>query len=301
MAKSHADAALALLIAVLCILALWRLAWWGWRLLRQGAGRLAKRFRGSSIWERLHPVQAALRRRAPRSYAFLRARLAPGRFDGLPLTLLVAAALYLASLLGGLIEDVVEAEEIVALDQAVNAFFAPWRSTFLLMLFIWITEFGANPALIAVVIVSTGFLWADRRASFILPLWVTILGANLTTWAGKYGFGRTRPAFETVATAFSPSFPSAHATAALAVYGFVAYAIARDATPRQRFEIAFWTLILIALIGFSRIFLSVHFLSDVAAGFLVGGFWLLVGFSLQEFQRQRLAAGRRELGKDLNA
>ena len=41
---------------------------------------------------------------------------------------------------------------------------------------------------------------------------------------------------------------------------------------------AFWTALLIATIGFSRIFLSVHYLSDVTSGFLVGGFWLLITF-----------------------
>jgi membrane-associated phospholipid phosphatase len=89
----------------------------------------------------------------------------------------------------------------------------------------------------------------------------------------------------------SPSFPSGHATGALAVYGFVAYAIARDRGGlRLRFELTFWTLVLAALVGLSRVFLSVHYASDVAAGFLVGGFWLLAGFALTEYLRQRAAA-----------
>lgn len=89
-------------------------------------------------------------------------------------------------------------------------------------------------------------------------------------------------------TAQSASFPSAHAAGAMAVYGFLAYAIARDLpSPRARFQAAYWTSILIALIGLSRVVLSVHYASDVAAGFLVGGFWLLVGFAIAEFARER--------------
>jgi undecaprenyl-diphosphatase len=73
----------------------------------------------------------------------------------------------------------------------------------------------------------------------------------------------------------------------MAVFGFLAYALARDLDrPRQRFEVVFWTAVLIALVGFSRVFLGVHFLSDVASGFLVGGFWLLVGFTLVEWRRR---------------
>jgi undecaprenyl-diphosphatase len=72
----------------------------------------------------------------------------------------------------------------------------------------------------------------------------------------------------------------------MAVYGFVAYAIARDLDPaRKRFELDFWALVVVALVGFSRIFLSVHYTSDVATGLLVGTFWLLVGFALSEHSR----------------
>jgi undecaprenyl-diphosphatase len=93
-------------------------------------------------------------------------------------------------------------------------------------------------------------------------------------------------------TALSPAFPSAHATGAAAVYGFVAYAIIRDAlSARQRFEVAYWSMVLIALVSFSRIFLGVHFASDVAAGLLVGSFWLLVAFTLAEYLRQRGTPG----------
>jgi len=67
--------------------------------------------------------------------------------------------------------------------------------------------------------------------------------------------------------------------------------ISREAvTVRRRFEIVFWSAVLIVLIGFSRMLLSVHYASDVAAGFLVGGFWLLVGFAVAELSRLRRSA-----------
>ena len=83
----------------------------------------------------------------------------------------------------------------------------------------------------------------------------------------------------------------------MAVYGFLAYAIARVLPlPRDRFEVAFWTFVLILFVGFSWIFLSVHYTTDVASGFLVGGFGLLVGWTLAERHWNadlvRAAAGR---------
>ncbi|HYD99223.1 MAG TPA: phosphatase PAP2 family protein [Alphaproteobacteria bacterium] len=254
----------------------------GWRTAPRLAGRLGLQ-RARPLWHRVAE-------RYPRPSAWIAARLHGGRFTGLPLTLMVVAAAYILSLLGGLVDALHEAEGIARIDQAVNDWFAPWRLTPLVEGFVWLTTLGTGAALAGVAVTATGFLWADRRPGFILPLWVTLIGALSTTWAGKFAIGRPRPEFIEAVTAASPSFPSAHSTGAMAVLGFCAYAMARDLPPgRGRFEVGFWAAVLIALIGFSRIFLSVHFLSDVLSGFLVGGFWLLVGFALVEWRR---AAGR---------
>ena len=262
-----------------------------WRLVRLaiwGYGRTGTWVDGVGMRERIRPWIAVARARAPRLCAAVEPRLSPRHFAGLPLTLIAVAALYLAGLFAGLIEEVMEAEGLHRLDEAINAFFGPWRDHLLVALFLWITELGAGPTLTAVSIVATGFLWAHRRAGFVLPLWVSFIGAQATTWLGKYVIARDRPTFIEAVTAASPSFPSGHATAAMALYGFLAYVIARDLPSlRMRFEIAFWAAVLIACVAFSRIFLSVHYASDIAAGLLVGAFWLLVGFALSELARGR--------------
>lgn len=241
--------------------------------------------RSRAAWARTHPLRAALALRVPALYAWLAARLDPRAPSGLPLTLMVVGALFLVAQLGGLVAELREAEGLVAFDLAINEALRAWRVPILVHLFAWITDLGAEPARVAVAIAATGFLWAHGRRFVLLPLWLTILGAGATTWIGKYALDRTRPEFVTEVTALSPSFPSAHATGAMAVYGFIAYAILREAgTRRQRFTIGYWTMVLIGLIGFSRVFLSVHHTSDVAAGFLLGGFWLLVGITLAEWR-----------------
>jgi membrane-associated phospholipid phosphatase len=285
--NSHASGAFVIMF-VLCILLLWLAAWQLVRLSTAALQVLAERLPRSSVLARTHPLRAALRERLPSTYGFVASRLTPHRFDGLPLTLIAVAGLYLVFLLGGLIEDVLEAEEIIRFDRAVNRFIAPWRTPSLVQIFTWITELGAAPALTLVSVVTTSFLWSLGRGYLMLPLWITILGAHATTWFGKFGFDRERPAFVTSVTALSPSFPSAHAAGSMAVLGFVAYLIARDLSrPRQRFEVIFWSLALITLISFSRIFLAVHHTSDIAAGLLVGGFWWLVGFAVAEQLRWR--------------
>jgi len=234
-------------------------------------------------------IGSRIRALFPEATRLLQARLTPSRYTGLPLTLIVISALYIAALLGGLVEELLEADELVRLDEAINQRIGPIRTDGMITVFIWITDLGGSAALIAVALVTTGLLWAHCRRYMIAPLWLTILGSQITTYAGKYVLVRQRPEFVTDIVAFTPSFPSGHATSSMAVYGFIAYTVARGlVTTRQRFEIIYWTAVLISLIGFSRMLLGLHYASDVAAGFLVGGFWLLLGFALAEHKNHTL-------------
>ncbi len=278
--------------AILFIFLLHRIGWTLTRLLFGWAGRVPPGLWGLSDWFAAHRLHLRFAARYPRLYAIAWARLSPASFAGLTLTLMVAAALYVASLQAGLIFDVFENDNLVRFDKALNAFLALWRTAPLIDLFLWITVLGAGPTITMVALVASAFLWADARRGLIVPLWLTLLGAEATSWSGKYLVGRVRPDFIEAAretmSALSPSYPSGHATASMAVYGFLAYAIARDlGSLRSRFEVAFWTSVLVGSIGFSRMFLSLHFASDVAGGFLVGGFWLLAGFILAERSRTR--------------
>jgi undecaprenyl-diphosphatase len=274
-------ASLAVIVAVLALRAvLWHVvssAACAWPGVRRASGN-------RPAWARAVPVR--LRARYPRTCAVLNSRLSPATFTGLPLTLMAIAAVYAVVLLGGLIEDLREADSLIRLDQGVNAWFSPYRATWLVAEFIWVTALGAGPATTAVAATASALLWSQGRARMLIPLWITFLGAQGTTWATKYAIGRVRPTFLNAVSAASPSFPSGHAAAATALVGFLAYVIARDLPElRRRFDVAFWAALVIALVCFSRLFLSVHYLSDVAGGILIGAFWLLVGFAIAELQR----------------
>lgn len=226
----------------------------------------------------------------PKTTRLLQARLTPRRYTGLPLTIIVIMALYISALFGGLVEELLEADELVRLDESINQGIDPIRTDGMISIFIWITDLGGSATFVAVALVTTGLLWAHCRRYMIAPLWLTILGSQITTYAGKYVFARQRPEFVAEIIAVTPSFPSGHATSAMAVYGFIAYIVARDLiTTRQRFELIYWAAVLISLIGFSRMLLGLHYASDVAAGFLVGGFWLLLGFAVAEHKYRKTA------------
>jgi membrane-associated phospholipid phosphatase len=188
--------------------------------------------------------------------------------------LLVGAAGCAAVLFAIMTVLVLHTGQVAQFDAAVSALVAPYRAPWLLDAFVWLTTLGAGAALAGVVMTAMGFLWADRRTGLILPLWVAFAGAEASVWAVKYAVGRARPVFlQGVASAASSSFPSAHATVAAATFGFVAYAVAREISGRRaRFQLAFWAAVLVALIAFSRVFIGVHFGTDVVGGLLLGLF-----------------------------
>lgn len=290
---SSADIMLPALLSGLALLG-WLL---GWRLCLCGL-RLRDRFARHPPqmprWLDTVAMRADPAARWPRGWSFLARRASPHRFEGLPLSLMIAAALCLLFLMAGLVEAVLEAGEMRTLDQFVNAWLANYHTPALVAAFRWITGLGGTETLTAVSLVATGFLWADHRGRYIVPLWVAIAGSQTMTWLGKYAFARPRPEFVTAAEVHSPSFPSAHAAGAMVVYGFIAYALTRDMRQAlQRFHLAYWLAVVVTLVGFSRVFLNVHYVSDVALGFMLGIFWLLVGAAIHEYGRAR---ARRQFG-----
>jgi membrane-associated phospholipid phosphatase len=272
---------LCLAATVVALFLLRSLVWSGLRT----AHRLVLRF----VWPlggywQAHPFKAALATRFPRSFAWGAARLQPQRFTGLALTLIVCAMVYAVSLFAGLLDELHEAEGLVRFDEALNRALDAIRVEPVTGLFLWLTDLGGGPAIVTVALTATAFLWIENRRRYIPALWATLVGAHATTWAGKFLVGRARPEFLEIASAEWPSFPSGHATGSLAIYGFLAYIVLRRlVSPRARFEVVYWTVVLVALIGFSRVYLGVHFLSDVASGFLVGVFWLLAGVAIAEW------------------
>ncbi len=279
---------ISILVMVAMIIAFRLAAWWGLRLISRLFSKAVTVLKQVQVGKEISGLGSRIKASFPNTTRLMQARLTPSRYSGLPLTLIVIAALYIAALLGGLVEELLEADELVRLDVDINQRFGPIRTDGMITIFIWITDLGGSSAVVAVALVTTGLLWAHCRRHMITPLWLTILGSQITSFAGKYVLMRQRPEFVTEVVAFSPSFPSGHATNAMAVYGFVAYMVARDlVTTRQRFEMTYWTAVLISLIGFSRMLLGVHYVSDVVAGFLVGGFWLLLGFALAKHKQHQ--------------
>lgn len=183
------------------------------------------------------------------------------------------AAALLSALLAALAADALE-----GVDAALAALMEPLRSPALLALFAQLTQFGGSECVVPAALLATARLLQRGERRLAAGLWLCLAGAGLTTFALKHLVDRARPEFIEGFAASSPSFPSSHATAAMAGYAFLALAFApRMRMPEARMAVWIVAGMLVAAVAASRVLLGVHHASDVAAGLLVGLLWVALG------------------------
>lgn len=217
---------------------------------------------------------SAIRRWAPSFGRFARNRLKRGERYGLGLTLaflLVVAALWL--FLEILALATTEAE-LNALDVWVQARMAALLTPEGTRVVVFITDLGGTRGTVVGIILVGLYLLFHRRWYRLLGLLLVTGGGGLIINGLKLFFARARPV-ETVIPAAGYSFPSGHAFAATAFFGYVIYLLwtARGPAVLRGLGIGV-SIALIVLIGVSRTYLNVHYGTDVAAGTLGGFVWL---------------------------
>ena len=192
--------------------------------------------------------------------------------------------LFVAAILADLTEDVINTEAVVGCDNYWNAVFLNLRTVLGVKIFSIITLLGSWQVIFLISLIIIGLLFYYKKfRSFIIPFIFTLLSAEIVTFIGKVLIHRYRPE-NGIMTLSDFSFPSGHSTVAVTFYGFLAYlAVCQTKNLKKRWLIASLAAIIILLIGFSRLYLGVHFVSDILAGYLVGFLGLVAGISLREW------------------
>jgi undecaprenyl-diphosphatase len=144
--------------------------------------------------------------------------------------------------------------------------------------------------------------WLLKRHRAATLFAITMLGASILLFALKNGFRRARPEpfFETVLPV-SYSFPSGHSLLSFCFYGVLA-AILTARIERRFFQVIIWicAFLLVAAIGFSRIYLGVHYPSDVLAGYTAALIWVVAVAITDRLLRYRKSIEReRERNRQL--
>jgi membrane protein DedA with SNARE-associated domain/membrane-associated phospholipid phosphatase len=248
---------------------------------------------GLARWAAKHPEQVRNRlqwigrlpgirwayRRYQRQLAWLARRMRPSAALGLSLTVGFAATLLFGTGFAVLASRVAGQDLLVHVDRPVLDWLAGHRSPAFTSAMKVTTALGSLPVVAGIALVIGLVLWlapAHGTPRPLMVLAVTTGGAAAMWQVTKVLVERPRPpASLWLVSVNSWSFPSGHATQAMAVYGCAA-ALAAAASNRWSAKAAEWAAaaLLIGAIGLSRLYLGVHWLSDVLGGLALGALWL---------------------------
>ncbi|MGH7470809.1 MAG: phosphatase PAP2 family protein [Longimicrobiales bacterium] len=193
------------------------------------------------------------------------------------LALLLSLAVFAAGLWGfvRIAESVLEGET-AQFDEGVLRWLDAHATPTLDRMAIEITALGSGTVVVVIVLALSALLWQVRQRYLVYLLWLTVSGSVVLNAILKLSFDRPRPrVFEwRVHYPVSSSFPSGHAMTAAVVYLTVAIIILRVNGARKLGIIALLcAAILMLLVGLSRMYVGVHYPSDVVAGYAAGVAW----------------------------
>jgi undecaprenyl-diphosphatase len=226
--------------------------------------------------------------------AAVRRRLDPvGRY-GLRVTLAVAALVLVTVPFATLLFEVLAKGPLTRLDGSVANGLNHWvhDSPNTVRTLEAVSWMGRPPMLWTVVAIAALVAWRHHARRITTYLLVTTTAGGILSSVVKVLVDRPRPEVDhPIVTALGKSFPSGHALSSTVCYGAVLLAYLPVIAPRWRRLAVVATAGLVLAIGTSRLLLGVHFLSDVLAGFVLGGAWLIAATAI--FEIWRVERGRR--------
>lgn len=209
-------------------------------------------------------------------------------FGGLWLGACVLTLYLLAELSEGVLE-----REAFAFDKAILLHVHQLANPALDTLMISITRIGDPRTVVPLTIAIFGFLWWKRdrlEANFFA---LNALGGAVLSYVLKLAFSKPRPElWPRLIPEETFSYPSGHALGSMVLYGFLSYLLA--SLYPQHAKAFYWiAAVLIIAIGFSRLYLGVHWPTDIIAGYGIGFLWISVCIALLRLQQRKGKAARR--------
>jgi membrane-associated phospholipid phosphatase len=236
----------------------------------------------------LNPASSPLRR-------FIDARLSPEGAMGLHLTVGVALLLVAAWIFGAIAEDVVTGATITLVDVRLAHWFHDRATPAFTRAMLFVTHWNGIAG--SCVMGALLALWFRRRRAYywLIVCLVAVPGGMLLNAALKHAFRRARPSFDDpLLSLVTYSFPSGHTAAATVFYGLLAcYLVRRARAWRARVLAVGGAVAMVMLVALSRMYLGVHYLSDVLAAAAEGAAWLAICITaVSTLHRRRLARGQ---------
>lgn len=159
-----------------------------------------------------------------------------------------------------------------------------------------VTALGSYSFLGFVLVAAVIYLVLIRKRGLAWLMAACVLGGMALSTLLKYGIDRPRPDFPHTARVFTPGFPSGHATLSTIVFLTLGALLARaEPDPRIKTFLVGVAVFLTVMVGLSRMYLGVHYPSDVIAGWCIGSAWALLCWTVALWlQRRGQVEGRVE-------
>ena len=208
------------------------------------------------------------------------------------LVISLAATIAGLALFGLLADAVTDQAEITRVDLSFDNSLHAHASQLGVTIAKVISDIGGPTAMAALMVVGAIFLLVRREKMLLYGWLVAFIGGGALDWALKTIFRRDRPSFPNpFVHVLGYSFPSGHSMGSLIGYGMLAYMVAHFVRRRRiNLWVAVCAAVLVLAIGFSRLYLGAHYLSDVLAGFAAGLVWLAANIIALEASAPRPVA-----------
>ena len=227
-----------------------------------------------------------LSKKYPNTFGFFKNRLSPRKKFGLYLTLGIIVSLVFVFMFFSFVENVIHTESIVRADARVINLLQMLRTPEFSNLMLFFTYLGNwEVVFFGALLLCIAFAFYTKY-NYIKAILVSIVFGELFVWLVKNIVQRPRPLLvNALIQEGSFSFPSGHAFISISFYGLLTYFLYKNSkTKLQKFLVLLLGLSLIVLIGFSRVYLGVHWPSDVLASYFAGLSFLAIIITMFEIK-----------------
>ncbi|MBV7504676.1 phosphatase PAP2 family protein [Bacillus sp. sid0103] len=204
--------------------------------------------------------------------------------------LVVAFSISVVSIIGFcLISLLISDQKIISFDRTIIDRVQGLETPFLTNVMKFFTFIGSAPFVIVLSLFLLFFLYKvlHHRLELILLI-AAIAGSAILNGILKNFFQRVRPDFHRLIEIGGYSFPSGHAMNAFTVYSIISFLLWRHIPSRLgRWTLIIFSSVMIVAIGISRIYLGVHYPSDIIGGYFASGFWIATAILFFQYYQEK--------------
>lgn len=187
----------------------------------------------------------------------------------------------------GILSMLMQQQMLTQFDHTIISFIQRFESSLLTAIMNGFTSIGSTSVVISISLCSLLFLYKVLKHRVKLILFIVIVGGHaILNQVLKLFFQRDRPNVHRLIEIDGYSFPSGHTMITFAVYGTLSFLLWHDISTRSgRIILILFSCIIVLMVGISRIYLGVHYPSDIIGGLLASSIWFTL--SIWFYQRYR--------------